>query len=136
MQFLTHIFAVGPGQPCDPDGGGLLGFPHWYKYLHGIGAPNGISGGGSATLRYTCVPQIGNLSDVWLIVAAVVEILLRLAALAAIVFVVYGGVQLITAQGDPSGSKKARQTITNALVGLVIAIAATTIISFIAGQFK
>ena len=136
MLLLSRFFgAVLPGQPCNLDGGGFLGFPHWYKYLQGIGAPSG-SNATSGSSSYTCVAQVGSLSDVWLIVAAIIEILLRLAALAAIAFIVYGGVQFITSQGDPGNTKQARQTVINALIGLVISIGATSVISFIAGRFN
>jgi hypothetical protein len=65
-----------------------------------------------------------------------VEILLRLAALAAIVMVIVGGVQYITSQGEPNNVTKARTTIISALAGLVIAVLAATAVTFLAGQFK
>jgi hypothetical protein len=138
QQLFTQLFihsAATLGQPCTVAGGGFLGLPHWYKYLNGITAQGGFQPN-SGTNVMVCVPQISGLSDVWLIVAAVVEILLRLAALFAIGLVVYGGVRLMTGQGDPGSAKAARQIIVNALIGLVIAIAATAVISFIAGRFS
>jgi hypothetical protein len=123
--FLSHFAAA-----CNPSGGGFLGFPTWYKYLHGVSAPNGA---GNAN---TCLPQVGSLSDIWLIVAALVEILLRVAGLAAIIFVIYGGVQYITSQGEPDKTGRAKQTVLNALIGLVIAIGATIFVTFVAGRFK
>jgi len=101
-------------------GGGFLGFPTWYKYLNGV------------TTNGACAPQVSGLNDIWLIVAAVIEILLRVAALAAVGFIIYGGFQYITSQAEPSKTTEARGTIINALVGLVIAIMATAIVGFIA----
>jgi hypothetical protein len=83
-----------------------------------------------------CTPAITQLTDVWLIVAAVIEILLRLAALAAVALVLYGGVQYITSQGDPGKTKQARGTIVSAVIGLLISVSAATIVTFVAGQFK
>lgn len=81
-----------------------------------------------------CTPVIGGLNDIWLIVAAVIEILLRLSALLAIGFVLYGGIALITSNGDPDKAAKARKTILNAVIGLVIAVVATTVVSYLAGR--
>ncbi len=105
-------------------GGGFFGFPTWYKYLEGV------------TDKYgQCTPQIQGIADVWLIVAAIIDMLLRIAALAAIGFVVFGGIQYITSQGEPDKTARARSTIINSLIGLVIAVTATAIVTFVAGRF-
>jgi ABC-type Fe3+ transport system permease subunit len=116
---FTHFSAACPG-------GNFLVFPPWYKYLDS----NGVDGTG------LCTPKIVGINDVWLILAAVIEILLRVAALAAIGFVIWGGFEYITSQGEPDKTNKARQTVINALVGLVIAVMASLIINFIAGSVK
>ncbi len=104
---------------------GFFGFPTWYKYLNSVTDSQG-----------SCVPKISGLSDIWLIVAAVIDILLRISALVAVGFVVYGGVQYITSEGEPDKTSRARGTIINALIGLVIAVGATVLITFVASQFK
>jgi hypothetical protein len=81
-----------------------------------------------------CNPQIQGLNDIWLIVLAVTEMLLQLVALIAIIMVIYGGVQMLTSQGQPDGIAKARTTIINALIGMTISIAAAAIITFLAGN--
>ena len=107
-------------------GGGFLGFPTWYHYLQGTtDSANGL-----------CSPQIIGLSDIWLIVAAVIEILLRVAALVAVVFVMIGGFNFVTSQGEPDRTSKARGAIINALIGLVISVLAAVIIGFIAGSIN
>lgn len=100
----------------------FLAFPRWYEYLKTTPYPD-------------CSPQITSLSDVWLIVAAVVDILLRLAALVAVFGVVYGGVLYVTSEGDPERTTKARNVLIYAFAGLIIAIIATALVSFIAGSF-
>lgn len=105
-------------------GGSFLGFPTWYKYLPGHIDDNG-----------TCSPELGSLSNVWLVVAALIEIMLRVAALLAVGLVIYGGISYMTSQGEPDKTAKARGTIINALVGLVIAVIAATTVGFIAGRF-
>ena len=101
----------------------FLTFPTWFHYLKLDSPPN-------------CTPIINSLSDVWLIVAAVIEILLRIASLVAVGFVIYGGISYITSQGSPDNTAKARSVIINALIGLVIAIMSGIVIGFIAGSIK
>jgi hypothetical protein len=103
-------------------GGGFLGFPTWYHYLP------------SNTVNGVCTPSIQRLGDVWLIVAAVIEILLRVAGIAAVIFVIIGAISYITSQGQPDKTAKARDTITNALIGLAIAVIAASLVAFIAGH--
>jgi hypothetical protein len=105
-------------------GGGFLGFPTWYEYLPGTTDPN----------NGLCTPQLNDLSNIWLVVAAVIEIMLRVAAIVAVAFIIYGSITYITSQGEPDSTKRAKDTIVNALVGLAIAVLAAAIIQFIAGS--
>lgn len=113
-QFLTTFAA----DKCSR----FLGFPTWYEYIHD---PNNCS-----------VIKIDSINDVWLIVAALIEIFLRVAALVAVGFVMYGSFKYITSQAEPDAVTKARQTIVNALIGLVIAILAAGVVNFIAGNIN
>lgn len=117
---LIQIFAA----TCK--GGGLFGFPTWYAYLPGTTDPN--SG--------LCSPKLTGLNSIWLIAAAVIEIMLRVAALVAVAFVIYGGIGYITSQGEPEATGKAKSTLVNALVGLAIAVMAAAIVTFIAGSIS
>lgn len=96
---------------------GFLKFPYWYKYI---------------AQGSNCSPQVTSLNDIWLIGAAILEILLRVASIAAVAYLIYGGISYILSQGEPDKTKQARSTITNALGGLTIAVLATAIVSFIA----
>lgn len=120
IDMLVRFFAAA-GDACDVGGGGFFGFPKWYEYLSGARDGSGA-----------CLPQIHSLGDIWLIVAAIIEIALRIAAIVAVVFVIYGGFTYTTSQGDPEGTKNARNTIVNALIGLALAVMAAAIVSFIA----
>ncbi len=125
LQLFIHYAA-----PCA--GGSFLGFPKWYKYLDGQNVTSTVGPAGASS----CAPLISSLSDIWLIVAAVTEMLLRIGALFAVAVVIYGSVQFITSQGEPSKTQAARSTIINALIGLVITVSSATAVSFIAGSFK
>lgn len=129
MNVITNIFAAA----CKP-GGSFFGMPTWYKYLGGESSPS-ASGIDPRISNIGCNPTISKLSDVWLVVAAVLEMLLRVASILAIGFIIYGGVRYIISQGEPDRLNSARSTIINALIGLVVSIAASVIISFIARQF-
>lgn len=103
-------------------GGSFFGFPKWYKYLDGQLDSVG------------CVPKLTGLSDIWLIGLAVLEMLLRLAAMAAIVYVIYGGIRFMTSRGNPDKLTSARIAVQDALIGLVITIVAIAIVSYFAGR--
>jgi hypothetical protein len=100
-------------------GGMFLTLPHWYQYL-----PKGPDG----------CPQFLALGDIWLIALAVIEMLLQVVVLISIAMVIYGGVQLLTSQGQPDKVGKARSTIINALIGVSISITSALLISFLAGK--
>lgn len=52
----------------------------------------------------------------------------------ALVFVIIGGINFITSQGNPDAVSKARQTIIYAIIGLLAAISAEAIIIFVIGS--
>lgn len=123
MLSSLYIFA----QACQPKGS-LFGLPTWYKYLRGTSVDNGAGG-------TICQPQLQGINDIWLVGAALIDLLVRAAAIIAIGFIVVGGVRYITSLGEPDKTARARQTIINALIGLAIAIVASVGLSYIAGRF-
>ncbi len=95
----------------------FFGIEGWYKYLPG-----------------TCGELDFNtygIGSIWLILAGIIDALLRIGAFVAVGFFIFGAFKMITSQGSPEGIKSARGTMVNALIGLVIAILSTWIISFI-----
>ncbi|MGI9027277.1 MAG: pilin [Candidatus Saccharimonadales bacterium] len=115
--------AAGPSAPgtanaCNTS---FFGFPKWDKYLEKV---------------ETCAPKLNSLGDIWLILLAIIELLLRVAILVAIAFVMIGGFKYITSQANPEKTTRAKNTVIDGLVGLVIAIIATAVVSFIAGRFQ
>jgi hypothetical protein len=95
----------------------FFGLPTWYHYL---------------PMNSDCTPKFTGLNDTWLVVAAIIEMLLRIAGLVAVFMVIYGGITFITSQGNPEEAKRARSTLIYALVGLLLAASAALIVSFIA----
>lgn len=61
---------------------------------------------------------------------------LVLGATIAVFFVVFSGIKFIVSKGDPLMVGKAKQTLTFAVVGLVIIILSFAIINFVGSTFK
>ncbi len=113
---------------CNKESSSFLGFPTWYKYLNPnfdgkdckLSLPKDVNGN---TDFSKVVPPV---------LLAIFEIILRLGGLVAVGFVIYGGFQYVLSQGEPDKAKNARGTIINALIGLVITILSTAIVSLVA----
>jgi len=101
----------------------FLGFPAWYEFL-------------TCDNNGTGSPDLSKITDVWAILAAVIDILLRLAALLAIGMIIYGGVTYMTSQGSSDKTSRARDTIIAAAVGLLICSIAIAVVHFVGGIFK
>ncbi len=66
--------------------------------------------------------------NVFELIAALIQFGFSVAGIIAVAFVVYGGIMYILAAGQPDKTKSATQIITNAIIGMVIALAALAII--------
>jgi len=67
-------------------------------------------------------------------VIRIINALLVLAAIAAIVFVIIGGVRYITAQGDEDAVAQAKNTVIYAIIGIIVIILAAVIVNFFVSQ--
>ena len=123
---LFHFFAAGCSTP------NFFKFPSWYTYL---GSRMEVS---SATNRCELRDLTNQefIQSIPLIFLAFVDIALRIAALVAIGYVIWGGIQFVIAQGESDKTKKARQTVINALIGLVIALVATAVVTFVGSRIR
>ena len=66
--------------------------------------------------------------------ANIVLTLLSLVGMVFLVFLIYGGFFWMTARGNETQAKKAKDIITNSIVGLAIVLLAYTISIFIIGS--
>lgn len=78
--------------------------------------------GAFAGLEQITIPEI---------VPVVIRVIFVVAALVALIFLVVGGIKWITAGGDKAATESARGTITSALVGLMVVLAAYAIIRLV-----
>lgn len=112
--------------PCSFGNSSFFGFPRWYEYMQGREDALG-----------KCMPYIDpakGFAGLLPIGVAVLDILLRLAGLIAVAFIVYAGFQYITSQGEPEQTTKAKDGLINAVVGLVIVVISTAVVSYIGGR--
>lgn len=61
------------------------------------------------------------------IITTVVNFALVIVGIIAVIYLIYGGITYVTAGGDAERAGKGRVTITNAIIGIVIIIAALAI---------
>jgi hypothetical protein len=117
---------------------GILTFPTWFRGIVKIESVDG---------KNVCVimspadlsrpGQNDGLSNfIWHIVLNALDIALQLAGYIAVGFILYGGFLFMTSQGSAEGSTKARKTILNAVIGLVISIGSVAIVNLIVGITK
>lgn len=100
----------------------LLTFPAWYQGL--------VDG----NCNIKSPSQVGGISNfIWAIALNVLEIMLQMVGYAAIIYLMYGGYKYMTSLGSSDGMTKARQTITHAVIGLVISIFSVAAVTLIAG---
>lgn len=104
----------------------LLTFPAWYRGLLNsdcdVKAPTDAKG--------------GLVGFIWTVILNVTEFLIQLVAYVSVGFIIAGGFKFMTSAGSPDGMAKARRTVTNAIIGLMIAIFAVAIVNLVAGAIK
>lgn len=109
------------GHSCGVDG--VLGFKPWYAGLCESDDPKSpIKAPGKDDEQ-----EIARF--VWTIVLNVLVDLMVAIGYLAIGFVIYGGFLYIMSQGDPSKVMKAKKTLTNAVIGTVIALSASVAVN-------
>lgn len=61
------------------------------------------------------------------LINSVIDIILFVAAVLAVIYLIYSGILYITAAGNPDSAKKGQQGIINAVIGIIIIILAFVI---------
>lgn len=125
---ITNTFTTFAAASCNPDKT-FFGLPVWYKYINTSPGTDGTCN--FSGLHLFTNNHIFNPGDIFLILLAILDDLLVIAGVVAVVFVIFGAVQFIVGQGEPERISKARGTIINALIGLVIAIVAAALVNFL-----
>ena len=114
--------------------GNFLLLPAWYKHLT-------FDDNCGVIFTEQVVDASGNVSQnfdysaLWKIALTIVEMLLMLAGMIAAVYTMVGAFQFVTTQGSPDKLAKARTTVTNAIVGAIIAVVASKVVGYITSRF-
>ncbi|MBU3957279.1 pilin [Patescibacteria group bacterium] len=78
------------------------------------------------------VGDVHEIKDLVDIVENIFNLVIRLAGILAFIMLLIGGFRYLTSGGDAKAAESARKTITYAILGLVLIIAAWFILKFIA----
>lgn len=107
------------------DSNRFLTFPTWYRGIAknncDIKSPNDVGG-------------ISNF--IWIIALNILEIFLQIIAYASVAFIIWGGFRYMYGAGTPDTIVSSRKMILNAVVGLVIAMLAAGIVTFVVGRLQ
>lgn len=74
--------------------------------------------------------------DFLIIPLNIVNILIQAVAYAALGYIIWAGFKYMKSQGDPGKISEAKSAIQQAIIGLVISLAAVAIVEFIAGAIS
>lgn len=80
-------------------------------------------------------PTITSVSEVLKIAGNVSRILIAASGAIAVIVILIGSIYYITSTGDAGRVRKARDIIINTAVGLIVIVAAYTVVTFIAKGF-
>jgi len=83
--------------------------------------------GGGGVGNVTSIPILGESQSFRELIADIVNVALALIGIVAVVYLIWGGVTYITAGGDAEKAGKGRVAITNAIIGIIIIVAALVI---------
>jgi len=71
------------------------------------------------------------ISDLEVVFSRILRMAIPAAGIAAFLMLIAGGFKYLTSGGDPKKSQEAQQTITYAIIGLILLVSAYIIINFI-----
>lgn len=97
----------------------LLTFPAWFRGLT------------KADCDIESPSEKGIARFIWKIILNIVEFMLQLVGYISVGYLITGGFKYMTSTGSPDGMTKAKRTITNAIVGLVISIFSVAIVNVV-----
>lgn len=84
----------------------------------------------------TAPPGLGGPASFGEIITIVTNLLLGIAGSIAVIFIIVGGIQYAVSAGDDGKVKSAKDTILNAVIGLVITVVAYAAVNFIVSIFR
>ena len=117
---------------CASDGAQLFSIPAWYRGLTKEGSceiktisNKDDAGANSVTIQ----------SFVWTVIGNVFDAIMRIVGVVATGYIIWAGFQYMISAGDSGKMANAKTTLTNACIGLIIAIVASGIVQLVMGVF-
>lgn len=121
-QNVNAAASIGQGTNPKCPNTAFLGFKTWYS---------GLQNDGDCTIISPSDTAIGGIQPYILkVIMNVADIIIMVVGYIAFFFVLYGGIQFVISQGNADKMAKARMTIMNALIGIVIASTSVIIVRF------
>ena len=70
------------------------------------------------------------------VITTIINTMLFIVGLLAVIMIIYAGIRFVTAHGDEKQVESARLIVTYSVIGLIIAILAYALVTFIFDRFK
>lgn len=90
------------------------------------------------TFLFTLFSQVNSNSlpsaDFDASIASISKIVFAVAGMLSVIFIAIGGFKYTVSNGDPQGIASAKNTIIAAIVGLILAVSAFSIVNFVFGR--
>ncbi len=106
----------------------------------GSGGGSGNCGAGYDFKNGICIPQTNtgwnNADTLPTLLQKIIKMLLQFAGAIAVVFIILGGFWYITSAGNGEQAEKGKNTLVNAVIGLVVVILSYTIVAVVAGTLN
>lgn len=129
----TTVFPVGAAANCS-NSDGFLGFPFWYR---------GLADDSTTACRLKSPNELNSLGKtdgiqkyIMIIISNIISMMAMAVVYISVGFVTYGGFRYVVSSGDADAVKKAKDTIRNAIIGIIIAVLAGAIFNFINLQLR
>lgn len=100
------------------------------KNVLAVEIDKGVQGGADAAKAEGTVSKLEDQ------VRNVTNILLLVIGIVAVIMLIVGGLMYIFSGGDPNNTKRAKDTILYTIVGIVVALLAYAIVTFVVGRFQ
>ena len=124
---VTVVHVAAAANPRDASSGGNTSVTERPTFRTGIGFIEDVGKGGG----YETNDETTNLQS---IIGAIIRAALTLIGGLFLIMMVYGGYSWMTDRGDSEKVKTAKDTITRAIIGLIIVMGAYAITNFITGR--
>lgn len=73
----------------------------------------------------------GGSGDLFGVIQSILNVVISIAGIICVIFIIVGGFQYMTSSGDPGKTKKAKDTILYACIGLIVCALAFAIVNFV-----